>query len=56
MRSGTIAFLLGACALHGLEVLPGLWTAALLPATLLVAAAGAGPRVTAGAWCAAGFL
>jgi len=56
LRSGTIAFLLGACALHGLEVLPGLWTTALLPAALLVAAAGAGPRTTAGAWCAAGFL
>ncbi len=56
MRSGTIAFLLGACALHGLDALPGLWTTALLPAALLLAAAGRGPRATAGGWCAAGFL
>ena len=38
MRSGAIAFLLGACLLHGLEVLPGLWTAALLPFALYAAA------------------
>ena len=53
MRSGTIAFLLGVCALHGLEALPGLWTAALLPAALHVAAKGRG---AAAGWCAAGFL
>ena len=53
MRSGTIAFLLGVCALHGLERLPGLWTAALLPAALHVAAA---RRLPAAGWCIAGFL
>ena len=56
MRSGTIAFLLGTCALHGLEVLPGLWTTALLPAALLFAATSPGRRAAAGGWCAAGFL
>ena len=56
MRSGTIAFLLGTCALHGLDALPGLWTTALLPAALLLAAASRDPRATAGGWCAAGFL
>ena len=59
MRSGTIAFLLGVCALHGVETLPGPWTAALLPAALYAAAAGrlgaAGWRPAAG-FCAAGFL
>ena len=54
MRSGTIAFLLGACVLHGLEVLPGLWTAAMLPLALYVPAAN---RLAAVAGLlAAGFL
>lgn len=53
MRSGTIAFLLGTCALHGLEALPGLWAAALLPAALHFAAA---RRRAAAGWFAAGFL
>ena len=53
MRSGTVAFLLGVCALHGLEALPGLWAVALLPAALHVAAAG---RFAALGWCAAGFV
>ena len=53
MRSGTIAFLLGTCVLHGLEVLPGLWTAGLLPAALYAAAAS---RLAATGWFAAGFL
>ena len=55
MRSGTIAFLLGACALHGLEALPGFWAAALLPAALHLAATSASRRTAAG-WCVAGFL
>ena len=60
MRSGTIAFLLGVCALHGVETLPGAWTAALLPAALYVAAARS--RLGAAGWgpaagcCAGGFL
>ena len=53
MRSGTIAFLLGICALHGLEGLPGLWTAALFPAALLVAVS---HRAAAAGWFVAGFL
>ena len=53
MRSGTIAFLLGACILHALEALPGLWAAALLPVALHVAAA---RRRAAAGWCAIGFL
>ena len=53
MRSGTIAFLLGVCALHGLEALPGPWTAALLPAALYAAVAS---RFAAAGWCAAGLL
>ncbi len=53
LRSGTIAFLLGVCALHGLEALPGPWTAALLPAALYLAAAS---RFAAAGWCAVGFL
>ena len=57
MRSGTVAFLLGVSALHGLEALPGLWAVALLPAALHVAAAGrfAG-RLAALGWCTAGFV
>lgn len=53
MRSGTIAFLLGACVLHGLETLPGLWTAALLPFALYAAAS---KRAAAAGLFAAGFL
>ena len=53
MRSGTIAFLLGACLLYGLEALPGLWTAALLPFALYAAASS--HRAAAGLF-AAGFL
>ena len=53
MRSGTIAFLLGVCALHGLEALPEPWMAALLPAALYAAAAG---RIAPAGCCAAGFL
>ena len=59
MRSGTIAFLLGVCALHGLEVLPGLWTGALLPVALHVAVAkrlAAANCLAAAGWCTAGFL
>ena len=53
MRSGTIAGLLGMCALHGLEALPGLWSAALLPVALHVAVS---RRYAAAGWFAAGFL
>ena len=53
MRSATIALLLGTCALHGLESLPAIWTAALFPAALLVALS---HRVAAAGWLAAGFL
>ena len=53
MRSGTIAFLVGACLLHGLEALPGLWTAAMLP--FAVYAAASNHRAAAGLF-AAGFL
>ena len=54
MRSGTIAFLLGACTLHALEALPGLWAAALLPIALHLAMARR--RAAAAGWCAMGFL
>ena len=53
MRSGTIAFLLGACALHALDVLPGLWAAALLPAVLYGAVSS---RLSTVGWLVAGFL
>ena len=53
MRSGTIAFLLGSCVLHGFEVLPGVWVAALLPAALHV---GISRRFAVAGWFAAGFL
>ena len=53
MRSGTIAFALGVCLLHGLDVLPGLWTAALLPLALHAAAWG---RLAPVGLLAAGFL
>ena len=53
MRSGTIAGLLGMCALHGLETLPGLWSATLLPVALHVAVS---RRFAAAGWFTAGFL
>ncbi len=53
MRSGTIAFLLGVCALYWFEALPGLWTAALLPPAIHAAATS---RPAAAGWCAVGFL
>ena len=53
MRSGTIAFLLGAGVLHGLDVLPGLWAAALLPAALHL---GLSRRLSAFGWFVAGFV
>ena len=53
MRSGTIAFLLGACALHGLDVLPGLWAVSLFPVAIRLAMAN---RLSAVGWFASGFL
>ena len=53
MRSGTIAFLGGVCFLHGLDVLPGVWTALLLPVALHFAS---GSRIAPAGWLAAGFL
>ena len=53
VRSGTIALFLGVCALHTLDVLPGLWALLLLPAALQAAFV---PRIAPAGWFTVGFL